>query len=118
VTAPNRPAIDLGWTFHIPVKDPPWTARRHAWHCWSSRRCCPEPSANATGSPRAGFFPGMPEDRRAEKLTELDQVITRARAAIGQFAERARDPETVADEQAGCPLSGASTSRTCSPPAG
>jgi hypothetical protein len=25
VTAPNTPAIDLGWTFHIPVLDRPWT---------------------------------------------------------------------------------------------
>jgi hypothetical protein len=28
VTAPNRPAIDLGWTFHIPGVDSPWTWRR------------------------------------------------------------------------------------------
>ncbi len=44
------------------------------------------------------LFPAMPEDRRAEKLTELDQVIARASVAVGQFAELTGDLETVADE--------------------
>jgi len=28
VAAPNRPAIDLACTFHVPVIDPPWTRTR------------------------------------------------------------------------------------------